>query len=180
VTKEVVMRRSYFLVVAIASVLCPLLPPEVASSKSPVFDVETVVPLNGGPPSIAVDATARRWIGFAVGNTMQFGVRDEGSWSFETVPFDMNPKTGIVFDAEGSPAVGRWGGSGTLHYVHKNNGQWVSESRSVSYFPEASALAFDHNGAAHAVVEPGISPSLWSQAGLRIPALTSITTYGNI
>lgn len=115
------------------------------------FVVETAVPNNGGPPSIAVDAAARPWIGFAVGNTMQFGVRDEGNWSFETVPFDVNPKTGIVIDSQGSPAVGRWGGSGTLHYVHKNEGQWVSESTGEGYFPEASALAVDQSGRPYAI-----------------------------
>jgi hypothetical protein len=92
-TKGVVLRRSFFLVVATVLVLSPLLSPEASSSESLVFAVETVVPENGGPPSIAVDATARRWIGYAAGNTMQFGVRDEGGWSFETVPFSASGRT---------------------------------------------------------------------------------------
>jgi hypothetical protein len=63
------MRRSYFLVVAVASVLFTLLSPEIATSESLSFVVETVVESNGGHPSITVAATARPRIGFAVGNT---------------------------------------------------------------------------------------------------------------
>jgi len=121
-------------------VLVLLLSPAAFAAAPSTFFIELAVPLNGGPPSIALDATGRPWIGYSDAGTMHFGVRDEGGWSFETVPFPVDPKTGIVIDAQGSPAVAHWGEFGTLNYVFKDEGQWVSETTNTGFFPEGSAL----------------------------------------
>ena len=145
------MIRSFFLVLPLVVFL--VLPPAHAVSASQAFDffIETVLPQNAGPPSITMDPEARPWIGVSVEGTMRFAVRESGGWLFETVPFDVNPKTGIVIDSEGSPAVAHWGSGGTLHYVHRGGGQWVSESTGEGFFPDASALAVGPTGRPYAI-----------------------------
>jgi hypothetical protein len=144
--KGAVMVRGLFLALSLVVLLVVPTAHAVSASQPPAFFIETVVSQNGGSPSITTDPAGRPWIGCSVDGTMKFAVRGESGWSFETVPFEVNPKTGIVIDSTGSPAVCHWESSGVLGYVHRGGGPWVSESTGEGYFPEASALAVGPTG----------------------------------
>jgi hypothetical protein len=146
------MVRSLFLVFLLAVFFVLLTAQAASATQNTVFFIETVVPQDGASPSITMDPTDRPWIGYSVQGTMKFGVRESSGWSFETVPFEVYPKTGIVIDSLGSPAVCHWGSSGVLYYVHRGQGPWVSESSGEGYFPEASALAVGPTGRAYAML----------------------------